>query len=80
MSGPRYYTPCTVCSEHHLWSPERDGQFYCDRVYEEELGSYRSGGHHPVHLGDTLADGRYTVVQKMKWGRDAIIWLATDRE
>ena len=79
VSGPRYATPCTSCSEYHLWYPEEDGQFFCNLSLREELAQYRSGGYHPVHLGDTMHGGSYQIVQKLGWGRDATVWLAEDR-
>lgn len=71
------YTPC-VGGEYHLWEPEADGHFFCQDFPTEDFAqySYRSGGYHPVHLGDTMQGGRYHIVQKFGWGRDATVWLA----
>lgn len=66
------------CAEEYLWKLERDGNFFCE-IQSEDLTHYRSGGYHPVHLGDTMKGGRYQIVQKLGWGRDATVWLAEDR-
>ena len=79
VSGPRYDTHCTGCGEYHLWHPEKDGQFFCKGIMSEDMAQYRSGGYHPIHLGDTMHGGRYKIVQKLGWGRDATVWLAEDR-
>lgn len=79
VSGPKYHTNCTRCGQYRLWYPEKDGQFFCKGFLREDLTQYRSGGYHPVHLGDTLQGGRQKIVQKLGWGRDATVWLAEDR-
>ena len=61
--------------------PERDGKWY--RVgdkgaAEEPLLLYEDGGYHPVHLGDTMREKRYTIARKLGWGRRATVWLAKD--
>ena len=38
------------------------------------------GGYHPVHLGDSFAETRYTVVRKLGWGHFSTVWLAEDRK
>ena len=65
--------------EDYLWTPEEDGYFFCKGLQREDLIHYRSGGYHPVHLRDTMKGGRYQIVQKLGWGRDATVWLAEDR-
>jgi len=42
--------------------------------------SYRPGGFHPVHLGDTLSGGRYKVVRKLGYGAFSTVWLAEDSQ
>ncbi|KAJ7803789.1 kinase-like domain-containing protein [Mycena olivaceomarginata] len=44
----------------------------------ENPGNYRPQGLHPVHLGDSFADGRYTVVHKLGHGMSSTIWLVHD--
>lgn len=44
----------------------------------EDLEAYRPGGFHPVHLGDTLAEGRYRIVHKLGFGGFATVWLARE--
>ena len=45
---------------------------------EEDLEYYREGGYHPVNIGDTFSDGRYTIIRKLGWGHLATVWLAKD--
>lgn len=44
----------------------------------ENYYDYESGGHHPVHLGDTLGTGRYQVIHKLGSGGTANVWLCRD--
>ena len=44
----------------------------------ENLNQYRPGGYHPVHLNDTFANGRYTVVHKLGFGTFYTVWLVCD--
>jgi serine/threonine-protein kinase SRPK3 len=39
---------------------------------------YKEGGFHPVHLGDTFQNGRYTIIHKLGHGGFAVVWLARD--
>ena len=61
-------------------SVDRDGPFHHCNVYAEPLVLYRSGGYHPVHLGDRFQEDRYVIVHKLGWGLDATTWLARDRK
>jgi hypothetical protein len=45
----------------------------------EELEDYGPGGYHPIHLNDTLNNGRYEIVHKLGYGSFATVWLARDR-
>ena len=47
---------------------------------EEPLDWYyvRGGGYHPVHIGDTFQNSRYTIVRKLGWGYYSTVWLARD--
>lgn len=40
--------------------------------------TYYLGGYHPIHIGDTFKDGRYTVVHKLGTGTFSSVWLAND--
>ncbi|VDP11163.1 unnamed protein product [Soboliphyme baturini] len=61
---------------------------FCDED-EEILGSdddeqedpkdYRSGGYHPVNIGDTFKN-RYMVVRKIGWGHFSTVWLCVDNK
>lgn len=45
----------------------------------EHLEDYESGGHHPVHLGDSPGvNGRYVVLHKLGHGGFANVWLCRD--
>jgi serine/threonine-protein kinase SRPK3 len=45
---------------------------------EEDWEDYVKGGYHPVHIGDSFSNGRYTVVRKLGWGHFSTVWLAKD--
>lgn len=47
---------------------------------EEGLERYRPGGYHPVVVGDTFKDGRYTIFNKLGFGGYSTVWLAHDKE
>lgn len=42
----------------------------------EDWEDYMKGGYHPVHIGDSVLDGRYAVVRKLAWGHFLTDWLA----
>ena len=65
---------------YERYSRDRDGPFYPCNVYAEPLALYRSGGYHPVHLGDRLQEDRYVIVHKLGWGLNGTTWLARDRK
>lgn len=44
----------------------------------ENYNGYRPGGYHPVHLGDILKDGRYTIIHKLGHGSFSTVWLVRD--
>ena len=44
----------------------------------EDVEKYRSGGFHPVHLGDTFKGGKYRVLHKLSYGGCSTVWLARD--
>ncbi|KAJ5958972.1 uncharacterized protein N7479_006122 [Penicillium vulpinum] len=41
------------------------------------IGVYKTGGYHPVHLGD-LFNQRYEIVGKWSYGQFSTVWLAKD--
>ncbi|XP_078399393.1 SRSF protein kinase 3 [Cetorhinus maximus] len=44
---------------------------------QEDPTEYRTGGYHPVKLGD-IFNGRYQVVRKLGWGYYSTVWLCWD--
>ena len=45
---------------------------------EEDSEDYCKGGYHPVQVGETFKDGKYTVVRKLGWGHFSTVWLSRD--
>ncbi|KAI1916494.1 hypothetical protein LOZ61_001151 [Ophidiomyces ophidiicola] len=46
----------------------------------EPLERYCSGGFCPIMIGDTLGDGRYSVIQNLGFGGSSTVWLASDQK
>ncbi|KNE57802.1 CMGC/SRPK protein kinase, variant [Allomyces macrogynus ATCC 38327] len=47
---------------------------------DEDAKDYCPGGYHPVALGDSFKDGRYTVLRKLGWGHFSTVWLCRDNK
>ncbi|KEZ43194.1 hypothetical protein SAPIO_CDS4866 [Scedosporium apiospermum] len=45
---------------------------------EEDSQDYCKGGYHPVTVGESFKDGKYTVVRKLGWGHFSTVWLSRD--
>src|SRR5438552_14743036 len=45
---------------------------------EEDSEDYCKGGYHPVQVGESFKDGKYTVVRKLGWGHFSTVWLSRD--
>ncbi|KAI9712294.1 MAG: hypothetical protein M1820_001507 [Bogoriella megaspora] len=45
----------------------------------EPISDYCLGGYHPIHIGDSLNEGRYKILNKLGWGGSSTVWLASDR-
>ncbi|KAF8062319.1 kinase-like domain-containing protein [Lyophyllum atratum] len=58
--------------------------FYFNGSVVEDVRSYKPGGYHPVHLGDTFSTcpgtsrPRYKVLHKLGYGAFSTVWLAED--
>jgi hypothetical protein len=48
-------------------------------VDAEPLHRYRTGGYHPICLGDILKDGRYRILHKLGRGGYSTVWAARDQ-
>ena len=44
----------------------------------EEPDFYKTGGFHPISLGDKLGLGQYTILRKLGYGQYSTVWLARD--
>lgn len=55
------------------------GLTYYWQEHVENIEKYRTGGYHPIHLGDEFSNGRYQVIHKLGWGSFSTVWLAKDR-
>ena len=75
-----YYMGLEGLRTYERHEVDRDGPYYPCNIPAEPLTLYRSGGYHPVHLGDIMQEGRYVIVHKLGWGLDGTIWLARDRK
>lgn len=54
-------------------------EYPSDILYTQEpLSGYKFGGYHPVRIGDTFKDNRYTIHHKLTWGGFSTVWLAHD--
>jgi hypothetical protein len=43
----------------------------------ERIEDYRSGGYHPIHIGDRLGpNNRYIIHRNLGWGSEGTVWLA----
>jgi non-specific serine/threonine protein kinase len=57
-----------------------DIRFERIRGVAEWVEAYRPGHCHPVHIGDSLKQGRYSVLRKLGYGSFSTVWLAHDHE
>lgn len=49
-----------------------------EKSESEDEEDYRTGGYHPVRVGETFNRGRYVILQKLGWGHFSTVWLAFD--
>lgn len=57
--------------------PSADSDVYFTESDDEDHREYRSGGYHPVFVGEIYAS-RYRIEAKLGWGHFSTVWLATD--
>lgn len=62
--------PSKVPSSLEQWRFKETGEI-CEWVER-----YHPGGYHPVNLGDTIHDGKYRVIRKLRGGSYSTVWLA----
>ncbi|KAK2019407.1 kinase-like protein [Colletotrichum eremochloae] len=55
-----------------------NGAVYIPEVDLEDFEEYRTGGYHPIIIGNTF-DNRYELVHKLGFGGYSTIWLARDK-
>jgi serine/threonine protein kinase len=67
----------TSRSDTGNWYLTEDAMEYSDT---EDAADYRSGGYHPIQIGDALKNGRYIVLRKLGWGHFSTVWLCWDEE
>lgn len=46
----------------------------------EDIELYRTGGFHPISIGDVFLNGRYRVLHKLGFGGSSTVWLARDQK
>lgn len=44
----------------------------------EEPDFYKTGGFHPISLGDKFHHDQYTILRKLGYGQYSTVWLARD--
>ena len=44
---------------------------------EVEISEYKTGGYHPVHIGEIFQE-RYIIIEKLGIGHFSTVWLALD--
>ncbi len=71
----KMYPPQVNRSSSSSSSPDETGENTAD---EEDSEDYCKGGYHPVVVGETFKDNKYTVVRKLGWGHFSTVWLSRD--
>ena len=72
------YAKANKHSDGHHHHEGDDGQWEPLSGEEEDVEDYCKGGYHPVEIGETFKEDRYTVVRKLGWGHFSTVWLAHD--
>jgi hypothetical protein len=52
---------------------------YEDASDAEDLEDYKVDGYHPVTLGESFCNGRYTIIQKLGWGHFSTVLCVNSR-
>ena len=50
------------------------------RSQAEDFEDYKLDGYHPVSLGETFTNSKYTVIQKLGWGHFSTVWLVNEKK
>jgi serine/threonine protein kinase len=53
-------------------------QKYKQIAFVENLEDYKTGGFHPLRIGDHLKENRYHIINKLGHGSFSTVWLAED--
>lgn len=50
------------------------------RSQAEDFEDYKLDGYHPVSIGETFNNGKFTVIQKLGWGHFSTVWLINEKK
>lgn len=75
LGSPRQaHDPVPTEQAHWTMYDDDTGQIHP----HEPLEHYVPGGFHPVAIGDTFHDSRYTILRKLGYGGYSTVWLASE--
>jgi serine/threonine-protein kinase SRPK3 len=60
--------------------PSRHERMYNIMEDIENIENYKAGGFYPLHIGDELDGGRFTIVHKLGFGGFSTVWLSRDND
>ncbi|KAI1363515.1 kinase domain-containing protein [Xylaria arbuscula] len=68
------------CHYTHLIKREYSAPQYIPVEDVETIDRYKTGGYHPIHIGDRLGpENRFEIVNKLGHGGYSTVWLARDK-